>query len=88
MSACTGVVDSEKLFPLHYLPVYIGSAWRDVSYAGSDGKKHPFTIRTVYEIIERNIDKRGQYLFPADVEVNMWDVNGLLTAYLRRTACI
>ena len=55
--------------------VYIGSAWRDVSYAGSDGKKHPFTIRTVYEIIERSIDKRGQYLFPAEVEVNMWDVN-------------
>lgn len=55
--------------------VYIGSTWRDISYAGSDGKKHPFTIRTVYEIIERSIDKRGQYLFPAEVEVNMWDVN-------------
>ena len=29
----------------------------------------------MYEIVERSIDKRGQYLFPADVEINMWDVN-------------
>ncbi len=55
--------------------VYIGSTWRDISYVGSDGKTHPFTVRTVYEIIERTIDKHGQYLLPADVEVNMWDVN-------------
>lgn len=55
--------------------VYIGSTWRDISYVGSDGEKHPFTVRTVYEIIERTIDKHGQYLLPADVEVNMWDVN-------------
>ena len=55
--------------------VYIGSTWRDISYVGSDGQKHPFTVRTVYEIIERTIDKHGQYLLPADVEVNMWDVN-------------
>lgn len=55
--------------------VYIGSTWRDISYVGSDGQPHPFTVRTVYEIIERTIDRHGQYLFPADVEVNMWDVN-------------
>lgn len=55
--------------------VYIGSAWRDISYVGLDGEKHPFTVRTVYEIVERNIDKHGQYLLPADVEINMWDVN-------------
>ena len=55
--------------------VYIGSTWRDISYVGSDGEKHLFTVRTVYEIIERTIDKHGQYLLPADVEVNMWDVN-------------
>ena len=55
--------------------VYIGSTWRDISYVGSDGEKHPFTVRTVYEIIKRTIDKHGQYLLPADVEVNMWDVN-------------
>ena len=51
--------------------VYIGSAWRDISYVGLDGEKHPFTVRTVYEIVERNIDKHGQYLLPADVEINM-----------------
>jgi len=55
--------------------VYIGSTWRDISYTGQDGEKHPFTVRTVYEITERSIDKHGQYLFPVDVEVNMWDVN-------------
>lgn len=55
--------------------VYIGSTWRDITYAGSDGEKHPFTVRTVYEITERSIDRYGQYLFPSDVEVNMWDVN-------------
>ena len=55
--------------------VYTGSAWRDISYIGSDGAKHPFTTRTVYEIVERSIDRHGQYLFPADVEISMWDVN-------------
>ena len=55
--------------------VYIGSTWRDISYVGSDGEKHPFTVRTVYEITERSIDKHGQYLLPSEVEVNIWDVN-------------
>ena len=55
--------------------VYVGSTWRDISYTGSDGEKHPFTVRSVYEITERSIDKHGQHLFPADIEVNMWDVN-------------
>lgn len=55
--------------------VYVGSTWRDIFYTGSDVEKHPFTVRTVYEITERSIDKHGQYLFLADVEVNMWDVN-------------
>lgn len=55
--------------------VYVGSTWRDITYTGSDGEKHPFTVRSVYEITERSIDKHGQHLFPADIEVNMWDVN-------------
>lgn len=55
--------------------VYVGSTWREISYVGSNGAKHSFTVRTVYEIIERTIDKHGQYLMPANVEVNMWDVN-------------
>ncbi len=32
-----------------------------------------------YEIIERTIDKREQYLFPADVEVNTWWTNTNIT---------
>lgn len=45
--------------------------WCDITYVGSDGERHPFTVRTVYEITECSIDRHGQYLFPADVEVNM-----------------
>lgn len=55
--------------------VYIGSTWREIHYTGSDGEVHPFTVRTVYEIIVRTIDKHQQFLLPADIEVNMWDVN-------------
>ena len=36
--------------------IYVGSTWHDISYVGSDGEKHPFTVRTVYEITERSID--------------------------------
>ena len=32
-------------------------------------------LRIGYEIIERTIDKHGQYLFPADIEVNTWWTN-------------
>ena len=55
--------------------VYIGSTWKEVSYKGSDGKLHTITLRIVYEIIERSIDKHGQYLLPHDVEVNMFWTN-------------
>lgn len=55
--------------------VYIGSDWRDVSYQTEDGTDKTVTIRTGYEIIERTIDKYGQYLFQADLEVNTWWTN-------------
>ena len=55
--------------------VYIGSTWKDVTYTGRDGSQHTATIRIVYEIIERSIDKHGQFLLPHDVEVNMFWTN-------------
>ncbi len=55
--------------------VYIGSTWKEIEYTGSDGNPHTVTIRIVYEIIERSIDKHGQMLFPHNVEVNMFWTN-------------
>lgn len=55
--------------------VYIGSTWRDVTYSGSDHQKYTIGIRAGYEIIERSIDKHGQYLMPFDLEINTWWTN-------------
>ena len=55
--------------------VYVGSTWREVSYLDKDGKPKVETLRMVYEITERTIDKRGQVLLLPDVEVNMWWTN-------------
>ena len=55
--------------------VYIGSTWKEITYTGEDGDQHTVTIRIVYEIIERSIDKHGQFLLPHDVEVNMFWTN-------------
>lgn len=59
--------------------MYIGSDWKPVSYVTDDGIKKTVTIRTGYEIIERTIDKRGQFLFPAELEVNTWWTNTDMT---------
>ena len=50
----------------------IGSDWKKVS---SKQFKSSFTLRTGYEITERTIDKNGQYLMPADIEVETWWTN-------------
>ena len=55
--------------------VYVGSTWREISYLGKDGKTKTETLRMVYEITERTIDKRGQILMLPDIEVNMWWTN-------------
>ena len=55
--------------------VYIGSSWKDVSYKTAEGDEKSICLRIGYEIIERTIDKHGQYLFPADIEVNTWWTN-------------
>lgn len=52
--------------------VYLGSDWKPVS------SKHfgtQLTLRAGYEIIERTIDKYGQYLLIPDVTVETWWTN-------------
>lgn len=52
--------------------VYIGSDWIETK---SKVFKKQFTLRAGYEIIERTIDKTGQYLLIPDTEVNTWWTN-------------
>lgn len=59
--------------------VYIGSDWKDVSWVTKDGKAQTTAIRTGYEILERTIDKYGQFLLPASIEVNTWWTNTGMT---------
>lgn len=55
--------------------VYIGSDWRQVVYTNADHEEKTTTIRIGYEIIERTIDKHGQFMLPSDIEVNTWWTN-------------
>ena len=55
--------------------VYVGSSWKDVLYKTSSKEEKTICMRIVYEVIERTIDKHGQFLFPADVEVNTFWTN-------------
>lgn len=55
--------------------VYIGSDWKTVSWKASGGITQSATSRAGYEVIERTIDKYGQFLLPADLEVNTWWTN-------------
>lgn len=55
--------------------VYIGSDWKQLSYTCGDGVKKTVTLRTGYEIIERVVNKHGQFMLPADIEVNTWWTN-------------
>ena len=59
--------------------VYIGSDWKEITYQTDDGVQKKATIRMGYEIIERTIDKNGQFLLIPDIEVNMWWTNTDLT---------
>ena len=55
--------------------VYIGSSWKDVEYKDSEGNVKTITMRIVYEVIERTIDKNGQYLLMPDIECNTFWTN-------------
>ena len=55
--------------------VYIGSTWKDILIEDASGVKQTVALRAVYEIIERTIDKYGQYLLSPDIEANMFWTN-------------
>ncbi len=55
--------------------VYIGSSWKDVEYLTRDGEQKSICMRIVYEVIERSIDKHGQFLMETDIEVNTFWTN-------------
>lgn len=55
--------------------VYIGSDWKEIIYQAGDGTTKHATIRMGYEIIERTIDKKGQFLLVPDIEANVWWTN-------------
>ena len=52
--------------------VYVGSDWKEVT---SKRFEKDFTLRAGYEITERTIDKKGQFLLSADIEVETWWTN-------------
>ena len=55
--------------------VYIGSDWKEITYQAQDGTTKHATLRMGYEIIERTIDKKGQFLLVPDIEANVWWTN-------------
>ena len=50
--------------------VYIGSSWKPITYTDADGNHKEITLRIVYEVIERTIDKHGQFLLLPIIECN------------------
>ena len=55
--------------------VYVGTSSKDISYKDAEGKTCTKSIRIVYEVIERTIDKHGQILLSPDIELNTWWTN-------------
>ena len=54
---------------------YIGQTFLDVSYTTEDGEAKTTGIRTIYDITERTIDKKGQMLLFPDIELDMYWTN-------------
>mgnify|MGYP000832870860 FL=1 len=55
--------------------VYIGQTFRDVTYSLSDNEEKTVGIRTIYEIMERTIDRYGQYFIVPDIELGTYWTN-------------
>ncbi len=66
--------------------IYIGSLWKDVNYTINNERK-TISIRIVYEVIERTIDRYGQILLTPEIELNTWWTNldwsddGIIASY-------
>ena len=55
--------------------VYIGQTFRDVTYTLPDKTEKTVGIRTIYEIIERTMDKHGQFFMVPDIELGTYWTN-------------
>ncbi len=55
--------------------VYRGTTWKDITYKDKNEKTQTTKIRIIYEVIERIIDKNGQYLLFPSIEVNNYRDN-------------
>lgn len=73
--------------------VYIGSSWKDVEYITEGREQKTICMRIVYEVIERSIDKHGQFLMETDVEVNTfwtnlgWSDDEIIASYHAHGEC-
>ena len=73
--------------------VYVGSSWKDVDYKDSEGNNKTITMRIVYEVIERTIDKDGQFLLVPDIECNTiwtnlgWSDDDIIKGYHAHGEC-
>lgn len=73
--------------------VYIGSSWKEIRYTTDDGEEKETTLRIVYEIIERTIDKYGQFLLEPNIECNTcwtnldWTDDDIIKGYHAHGEC-
>jgi len=67
-----GMEGSQVLHPRDGKTVHIGSVPREISVPHADGRVTTETVRIVYEVTERTIDKHGQILLLPQVEANTW----------------
>ena len=80
-------------YPRDGKTVYVGSSWKDVHYIDSEGNNKIITMRIVYEIIERSMDKNGQFLIVPDIECNTiwtnldWKDDDIIQGYHAHGEC-
>ena len=55
--------------------VYVGTAFKDVSYTTEIGEEKSIRCRVVYEMTERTCKANGQMLLVPDIELNMFWTN-------------
>jgi hypothetical protein len=67
-----GVEGAKALSPREGKMVHIGSIPREINVPHANGHVTRETVRIVYEVTERTIDKHGQVLLLPRVEVNTW----------------
>ena len=67
-----GTEGAKVLSPREGKTVHIGSLPREINVPHADGRVTRETVRIVYEVTERTIDKHGQVLLLPQVEVNTW----------------